>query len=148
MADKSYPTGGEFLLREYNPQNIFTPEDFNENQRMFAATVQDFVEKYIVPVREELEYEGNTSLGKNLLTEAGQMGLLMADIPEAYGGMGSDKATIMIISEKIAGGGSFAVTHGAQAGIGTLPIVYFGTEEQKKEYLPRLATGELLTWSA
>ena len=56
MADKSYPTGGEFLLREYDPQNIFTPEDFNENQRMFAATVQDFVEKFIVPIREELEY--------------------------------------------------------------------------------------------
>ncbi len=145
MADKSYPTGGEFLLKECNPQNIFTPEDFNENQRMFAATVQDFVEKFIAPVREELEYEGNTGLGKDLLKEAGQMGLLMADVPEAYGGMGSDKATIMIISEYIAAAGSFAVTHGAQAGIGTLPIVYFGTDEQKQEYLPKLATGEKLT---
>jgi len=145
MADKSYPTGGEFLFRESTPDEIFTPEDFNENQRMFAATVQDFVTKYILPVREELEYKGNTSLGKGLLKEAGQMGLLMADIPEAYGGMGSDKATIMIISEYIAASGSFAVTHGAQAGIGTLPIVYFGTEEQKQKYLPGLATGERLT---
>ena len=145
MAEKSYPTGGEFLLKESNPQNIFTPEDFNENQRMFATTVQDFVDKFIVPVREELEYKGNTALGEGLLKEAGQMGLLMADIPEAFGGMGSDKATIMIISEAIAASGSFAVSHGAQAGIGTLPIVYFGTEEQKKEYLPKLATGELLT---
>jgi hypothetical protein len=145
MADKSYPTGGEFLLEETNPQDIFTPEDFNENQRMIASTVDDFVERHIAPVREELEYEGNTKLGKDLLKEAGAMGILMADVPEAYGGMGSDKATIMIISEQIAGGGSFAVTHGAQAGIGTLPIVYFGTEEQKKTYLPRLATGELLT---
>ena len=93
-------------------------------------------------MREELEYKGNTELGKDLLKEAGQMGLLMADIPEAYGGMGRDKATIMLISEKIAAAGSFAVTHGAQSGIGTLPIVYFGTEEQKQEYLPGLATGE------
>ena len=142
MADKSYPTGGEFLLTESNPENIFTPEDFNENQRMFAATVQDFVEKVIVPVREELEYEGNTMLGKDLIKEAGQMGLLMADIPEAYGGMGSDKATIMIISEYIAASGSFAVTHGAQSGIGTLPIVYFGTPEQKQRFAAPVIRGE------
>jgi hypothetical protein len=145
MADKSYPTGGEFLLTEAPPQSIFTPEDFNENQRMFATTVQDFVERIIMPIHEELEYEGKTERGKGLLKEAGQMGLLMADVPEAYGGMGSNKATVMIISEYIAAAGSFAVTHGAHSGIGTLPIVYFGTEEQKKKYLPPLATGELLS---
>jgi len=145
MAEKSYPTGGEFLLKESNPQNIFTPEDFTENQRMFATTVLDFVDKFIAPLSEELEYEGNTALGKDLLKEAGQMGLLMADVPEAYGGMGSDKATVMIISEYIAAAGSFAVTHGAHSGIGTLPIVYFGTEEQKQKYLPALATGEKLS---
>jgi len=145
MADKSYPTGGEFLLTESSPQSVFTPEDFSENQRMFATTVQDFVERIILPVQEELEYEGKTELGKDLLKEAGQMGLLMADVPEAYGGMGSDKATVMIISEYIAAAGSFAVTHGAQSGIGTLPIVYFGTEEQKQRFLPKLATGEMLT---
>ena len=104
--------------------------------------MDDFVERHIVPVREDLEYQGNTALGKDLLKQAGEMGLLMADIPEAYGGMGSSKATIMLISEKIAATGSFAVTHGAQAGIGTLPIVYFGTQEQKQQYLPQLATGE------
>ncbi len=143
--ERKYPTGGEFLLAETDPADIFTPEDFDENQRMFAQTVEDFCEKVIGPKAEELEYEGNTALGKELLKEAGQMGLLMADIPEAYGGMGSDKATIMLISEKIANGGSFAVTHGAHSGIGTLPIVYFGTEEQKAEYLPKLATAEMLT---
>jgi len=145
MADKSYPTGGEFLLSEASPQSVFTPEDFSENQRMFATTVQDFVERIIMPIHEELEYEGKTELGKGLLKEAGQMGLLMADVPEAYGGMGSDKATVMIISEYIAAAGSFAVTHGAHSGIGTLPIVYFGTDEQKKKYLPPLATGEMLS---
>jgi len=145
MADQKNPTGGEFLLRETAPQDVFTPEDFSENQRMFAQTVEDFVIRTIEPVREELEYKGNTMLGKDLLKKAAEMGLLMADIPEAYGGMGSDKATIMLISEKMAESGSFAVTHGAQSGIGTLPIVYFGTEEQKKHYLPRLATADLLT---
>ncbi len=145
MSEKSYPTGGEFLLSETAPGDVFTPEDFDDNQRMIAQTVLDFVERHIEPVREQLDYEGDTSLGKSLLKEAGQMGLLMADVPEAYGGMGSDKATIMLVSEKIAAGGSFAVTHGAHSGIGTLPIVYFGTDEQKQEYLPRLATGELLS---
>ena len=145
MTTKTYLTGGEFLLTSTAPGDVFTPEDFDENQRMFAAAVDDFIERHIVPVREDLEYHGNTALGRDLLKQAGPMGLLMADIPEAYGGMGSSKATIMLISEKIAGTGSFAVTHGAQAGIGTLPIVYFGTPGQKQQYLPRLATGELLT---
>jgi len=145
MADKSYPTGGEFLLTETDPQDVFTPEDFDENQRMFSSTVDGFVEQVIGPVREDLEYNGNTSLGKELLLKAAEMGLLMVDVPEAYGGMGSNKATIMLVSERMAAAGSFAVTHGAQSGIGTLPIVYFGTEDQKKRYLPGIATGEIMT---
>ncbi|MFN2371159.1 MAG: acyl-CoA dehydrogenase family protein [Candidatus Krumholzibacteriia bacterium] len=145
MTTKTYLTGGEFLLQPTAPADVFTPEDFDENQRMFAQAVDDFTARHILPVREDLEYHGNTALGRDLLKQAGTMGLLMADVPEAYGGLGSSKATIMLISEKIAATGSFAVTHGAQAGIGTLPIVYFGTPEQKQEYLPRLATGELLT---
>ncbi len=145
MATRTYPTGGEFLLREAAPADIFTPEDFDETQRMFAATVADFVERHIVPVRDDLEKNGNTLLGRDLLKAAGAMGLLMADVPEAYGGMGSSKATVMLVSEGVAWGGSFAVTHGAQSGIGTLPIAYYGTPEQKQAYLPRLATGELLS---
>ncbi len=145
MSDKSYLTGGEFLLKATAPADVFTPEDFDENQRMFAQMVEDFIERNIAPVREEFEYHGNTMMGKDLLKQAGALGLLMADIPEAYGGMGSTKATIMLISEKMAGGGSFAVTHGAQSGIGTLPIVYFGNEQQKQQYLPKLATAEKLT---
>lgn len=145
MSTRTYPTGGEFILRETAPADCFTPEDFDENQRMFAATVADFVERHIAPVRDEFEMKGNTMLGRDMLKAAGPMGLLMADIPEAYGGLGADKATIMLVSEGVAWGGSFAVTHGAQAGIGTLPIVYYGTPEQKAEYLPRLATGELLS---
>ncbi len=145
MADKSYPTGGEFLLSETAPGDAFTPEDFDENQRMFSTTVDGFVDSVIAPVRDELEYKGNTDLGKGLLKQAADMGLLMVDIPEAYGGMGSNKATVMLVSERMANAGSFAVTHGAQSGIGTLPIVYFGTEEQKTKYLPGIATGEIMT---
>ncbi|MBK8166784.1 MAG: acyl-CoA dehydrogenase family protein [bacterium] len=145
MATRTYPTGGEFILRETAPTECFTPEDFDENQRMIAATVADFVERHIAPVRDEFEQKGNTALGRDLLKAAGPMGLLMADIPEAYGGLGADKATIMLVSEGVAWGGSFAVTHGAQAGIGTLPIVYYGTPEQKEFWLPKLATGEVLS---
>jgi len=142
---KAYPTGGEFLLSETAPADVFTPEDFDENQTMIAQATSDFVEQKIVPLRDELEYEGKTELGMPLLKQAGEMGLLMVDVPERFGGMGSNKATVMVISEVIAQAGSFAVTHGAQTGIGTLPIVYFGTQAQKEKYLPRLATGELLT---
>ncbi|MHA1154257.1 MAG: acyl-CoA dehydrogenase family protein, partial [Alphaproteobacteria bacterium] len=146
MADqRTYPTGGEFLLRETAPADVFTPEDFDENQRMIGQVVEDFCAKSIEPLREDLEYIGKTELGAPLLREAGGMGILAADVPEAYGGMGSNKATIMLISEKMANAASFAVTHGAQSGIGTLPIVYFGTDEQKQKYLPKLATAELLT---
>jgi alkylation response protein AidB-like acyl-CoA dehydrogenase len=145
MSDKSYPTGGEFLLSETAPADAFTPEDFDENQRMFSTTVDGFVETVIAPVRDDLEYKGKTELGKELLLKAAAMGLLMVDIPEAYGGMGSNKATVMLVSERMANAGSFAVTHGAQSGIGTLPIVYYGTEEQKNKYLPGIATGEIMT---
>ncbi|MBC8424307.1 acyl-CoA dehydrogenase family protein [bacterium] len=142
---KTYPTGGDFLLSETAPADVFTPEDFDENQTMIAQATADFVEQKVAPLAEQLEYEGKTELGKPLLKQAGEMGLLMVDVPERFGGMGANKATIMVISELIANAGSFAVTHGAQSGIGTLPIVYFGTPEQKEKYLPRLATGELLT---
>ena len=145
MAEKKYPTGGEFLLSETSPQDVFTPEDFDENQRMFSTTVDGFVEQVIAPVRDDLEYKGNTALGKGLLLKAAEMGLLMVDIPETFGGMGSNKATIMLVSERMAAAGSFAVTHGAQSGIGTLPIVYFGTEQQKQKYLPGIASGEILS---
>ncbi len=143
-AERSYPTGGQFLLESADPQDVFTPEDFDENHRMIEKAARDFVAQKIVPHAERLEYPGDTTMGPDLLREAAAMGLLMVDVPEAFGGMGADKATVMIVSEVIAGAGSFAVTHGAQSGIGTLPIVYFGTPEQKQKYLPGLATGGIL----
>ena len=145
MSENKYLTGGEFLFSEAPATDIFTPEDFDENQRMMAQATADFVTQIIEPQVEKFEYEGDTSLGESMLKSAGEMGLLMVDIPQRYSGMGADKATIMLVSEKMAAAGSFAVTHGAQSGIGTLPIVYFGTEEQKQKYLPGLGTGERLT---
>ena len=137
-------TGGQFLLEDTAPADVFTPEDFDETQRMIADTVREFVERSVLPHREELEFLKKVELGPSLLREAGEAGILSVDIPEAYGGMGADKATTMLVTERIAWSGSFSTTHGAQTGIGTLPILYFGTKEQKEQYLPKLATGEIV----
>jgi alkylation response protein AidB-like acyl-CoA dehydrogenase len=145
MSDeKGYPTGGQFLLEDTAPADVFTPEDFDETQRMIADTVREFIERSVTPHHEEIEFKKNVELAKPMLQEAGEAGLLSVDVPEDYGGMGSDKATTMLVAEVMAGAGSFVATHGCQTGIGTLPIVYFGTKEQKERYLPKLATGELV----
>ncbi len=141
----AYPTGGQFLLEDTAPADVFTPEDFDESQRMIADSVREFVERSVLPHREEFEFGKKVELGKTMLQEAGRAGLLSVDIPETYGGMGSDKATTMLVTEMISWSGSFSCWHGAQTGIGTLPIVYFGTKELKEKYLPKLATGELVS---
>ncbi len=144
LTETMHATGGQFLLDDTAPTNVFTPEDFDETQRMIADTVREFVERSVMPLREELEFQKKVELGKRLLHEAGEVGLLSVDVPEAFGGMGSEKATTMLVAERMAWAGSFAATHGAHTGIGTLPIVYFGTDGQKQRYLPKLATGELV----
>ncbi len=143
-TETTVSTGGQFLLEDTAPADVFTPEDFDETQRMIADTVREFVERSVLPHREELEFHKKVELGPSLLREAGEAGILSVDIPEAYGGMGADKATTMLVTERIAWSGSFSTTHGAQTGIGTLPILYFGTKEQKEQYLPKLATGEIV----
>jgi len=144
QTETTVPTGGQFLLDDTAPSAVFTPEDFDETQRMIADTVREFLERSVLPHREELEFHKKIELDKPLLREAAEAGLLSVDVPEAYGGMAADKATTMLVAEIMAWGGSFAATHGAHTGIGTLPIVYFGTKEQKQKYLPKLATGELI----
>ncbi|MEE9285999.1 MAG: acyl-CoA dehydrogenase family protein, partial [Dehalococcoidia bacterium] len=139
-----HPTGGQFLLEDTAPADVFTPEDFDETQRMIADTVREFIERSVMPHREEMEFHKKVELGKPILREAGDAGILSVDVPEVYGGMGAEKATTMLVSEVMAWSGSFAATHGAHSGIGTLPIVYFGTKQQKEKYLPKLATGELV----
>lgn len=142
--EQAYPTGGQFLLEDTAPAEVFTPEDFDETQRMIADTVREFIERSVTPHREEMEFQKKVELGKPMLREAGDAGILSIDVPEEYGGMGVEKATTMLVSELMSWSGSFVATHGAHTGIGTLPIVYFGTKEQKEKYLPKLATGELV----
>ncbi|MCL4514649.1 MAG: acyl-CoA dehydrogenase family protein [Firmicutes bacterium] len=133
--------GGSFLIEPGDPQQVFTPEDFTPEHRMIAQTAADFVEGEVAPHSEELE-EQKPGLMAELLKKAGELGLLSSDIPEAYGGMELDKVSTTLVTENLVAGGSFAVAHGAHTGIGTLPIVFFGTEEQKRKYLPDLATGQ------
>ncbi len=134
-------TGGSFLIEDRTPDEIFTPEDFTEEQVMIGQTAEDFMAKELLPRLPELlklDYE----LSRELLRKAGEVGLLGVEIPEEYGGLGLDKVSGCLVAEKAGLDGSFATTFAVQVGIGTLPIVFFGTEEQKKKYLPKLAAGE------
>ena len=144
VAKKQAINGGEFLIRETPAQDIFIPEEFSEEQKMMAQACQDFIEKEIVPNIDRIDgmEEG---LMPSLLEKAGELGLLGVSIPEAYGGLGMDFNTGMLIADVIGSSGSFSTAFGAHTGIGTLPILYYGTEEQKQKYLPKLATGE---WKA
>jgi alkylation response protein AidB-like acyl-CoA dehydrogenase len=137
--------GGAFLITSCRPEDVFTPADFSDDQRLIGQTAEEFVQKEVMPAIPELEAHKDEHLMAQMLKKAGEIGLLGGGIPEAYGGSGLDKISAAILAEKLAGYGSFAVSHGGHSGIGTVPIVYFGTEEQKKKYLPKIATGELLS---
>ena len=139
--EKEVLKGGSFLVSETVPERVFSPEDFTEEQRMIARTTAEFMAKEVVPRNAEIE-DKDYELQRHLLQRAGELGLLAASIPEAYGGLALDHVSSMLIAEEMSGQASFASTFGASSSIGTLPIVYFGTEEQKAKYLPRLASGE------
>src|SRR5579859_4320054 len=136
--------GGGFLISACRPEDVFTPADITGDQRLIGQTAEEFVAKEVMPLVPELE-QHKEGLMPQLLKKAGEVGLLGGGIPEEYGGAGLDKVSATLLAEKLAAYASFAVTHGAHAGIGTVPIVYFGTEEQKKKYLPRIATGEIIS---
>lgn len=135
--------GGSFLVDEHPLDRVFTPEEFSADERMIGDLVEKFVQGSILPRMAELESMAEGAMPA-LLKEAGALGLLALDIPEAYGGMAMPKRVGMLVAEKLAASGSFQVAHGAHTGIGALPIVYFGSAAQKEKYLPRLATGELI----
>ena len=137
--------GGEFLIRETSAQNVFIPEEWNEEQRMIEKTCYDFVEKEIWPRLDEIDSMKDPALMPALLDKAGELGLLGTSVPPELGGFGMSFNTTMLVAEALGASYSFAVAYGAHTGIGTLPILYFGTEEQKKKYVPKLATGE---WKA
>ena len=133
--------GGAFLIEEVTADQMFTPEDFTDEHKMIAKTTEDYILGDVLPYIDEIE-EHNFDHSVRLLKKAGELGLLGADVPEEYGGLGLDKISSALITEKFSRAGSFSLSYGAHVGIGTLPIVFFGTEEQKKKYLPSLATGE------
>ena len=140
---KTKISGGAFLLEERQPNEVFTPEDFTEQHTLIAQTAEEFAVNEILPNVEKIEHK-DFSVTRDLLKKAGELGLSSAEIPEAYGGLEMDKVTAAVIADHIAKYAGFATTWGGHTGIGTLPIVYFGTEEQKKKYLPRLAAGEIV----
>ncbi len=142
MANQA-PAGGGFLIEATAPADAFTPEDFSDEQRQTKATADRFMEEEILPVipRYELKEDG---LARGLIRKAGELGLLSILVPEKYDGLEMDLTSQLLVAESLGGYASFSVTYGAHSGIGTLPLVFFGTEEQKQKYLSRMASGELL----
>jgi len=140
---KESKTGGQFLVEPISMANIFSREDFTEEHNDIYNMVMEFDREKILAQKEEIE-DYNPDLVKSLIKEMGTLGLLGIDVPETYGGTNLDKITTIIVAEALVQSPSFAVTWAVQTGIGSLPIIWFGTEEQKQKYLPKIVTGEIL----
>ena len=138
---KTRIAGGSWLIEDRTPEETFTPEDFNEQHQLIAQTTEEFAQNEIVPNIEKIEHK-EWAVTRELLRKASEIGIANVDVPEQYGGSDMDKVSSAIIADRIAKSGSFSVSFGGHVGIGTLPIVFFGTEAQKKKYLPKLASGE------
>ncbi|MCX5878083.1 MAG: acyl-CoA dehydrogenase family protein, partial [Deltaproteobacteria bacterium] len=145
MAKEKLFKGGEFLITDALPEEVFTSEDYSKDQRLVAQSAEEFGVKELLAKREQLQ-EVNYALLKELLLKAGELGFLGADMPEVFGGSELDKVSSMLIAEKLCSGGvsGFMAAYGVQTGIGSLPIVLFGSPEQKKKYLPKLASAEIV----
>jgi alkylation response protein AidB-like acyl-CoA dehydrogenase len=144
MAKEKLFKGGEFLITDALPEEVFTSEDYSKDQRLVAQSAEEFYTKELLANREKLQ-EVNYELLKELLRKAGDLGFLGADMPEVFGGSELDKVSSMLIGEKLCGGPSgFTASYGVQTGIGSLPIVLFGSPEQKKKYLPKIASAEIV----
>jgi hypothetical protein len=142
---EEFVKGGAFLIESISPQEVFTPEDFTEEHRLIAKATTDFVVGEVQPLVEEIE-EKKEGLMASLVKKAGELGLLSSDIAEEHGGQNLDKVSSLLITEKMTqGGASFIVAYAVHTGIGSLPIIFFGNKDQKKRYLPKIATGEMIT---
>lgn len=137
-----YLKGGEFIIQETQAKDIFIPEEFDEEQLMIKKTCEDFLQTEVFPKLEEIDQQ-QEGLMQHLMDKAGELGLLAVSIPEEYGGFGKNFNTSMLVTDIIGAGHSFAVALSAHTGIGTLPILYYGNDEQKNRYIPKLASGEL-----
>ena len=144
VEQKRVVLGGEFLIADRTPDEIFTPEDFTEEHRMIAETTRQFIDNEVMPRIGELE-QHDWKLARELVGKAADLGLIGANIPEEYGGLGLDQTSGALVGENIGRCASFATTLGAESGIGLLPIIYFATEAAKHKYLPKIASGELIT---
>ena len=133
--------GSEYLVRAAEAADVFTPEDFDEEQRQMRDTTKELVDNEIMPKVDEID-SPNFELVQEILTQCGEVGLLMMDAPEEYGGLALNKVTSMLVAEEIAHTGAFSVSYTAHTGIGTLPLIYYGTHDQKEKYLEKLITGE------
>lgn len=143
IEEKNITRGGEFIIKETDCNNIFTPEDFNEEQLMMKQAVQDFIEKEVLPHKERFENK-DYKLTEEVMKKAGDLGFLSVAVPVEYGGMGMGFVSTMLVCETISGAvGSLSTAFGAHTGIGTMPIVLYGNEEQNKKYVPKLASGEI-----
>jgi alkylation response protein AidB-like acyl-CoA dehydrogenase len=145
VAEKEALKGGEFLIKDSTADQIFIREEFNEEQQMIADTCRDFLKTEIWPILDEIDYAKSPDLISSLMDKAGELGLLGTAVPEEYGGFGMNFNTSMLVAEVLGAGHSFSVAQSAHTGIGTLPILYYGNEEQKQKYLPNLASG---VWKA
>src|SRR6202162_841788 len=143
VVTKTAAKGGSFLIESRAPMDVFTPADLTDDQKLIGQTAEEFVLKELLPLAKDLENK-KPGLMAQLIKKGGELGLMGGGVPEQYGGAGLDKIATTVLTEKLSIYGGFAVTHGAHAGIGTLPIVYFGTEEQKNKYLPKLASAEMI----
>lgn len=144
MSDKQPIKGGEFIIRNTEPKDIFTPEEWTEEHKMIAGMCEDFIHQEIIPHLDRID-SLEEGLMPSLLKKAGDLGLLGLSVPEEYGGMGVDFKTTLLATEYLGLGFSFSVAYGAHTGIGTLPLLYYGNTEQKNKYVAKLASGE---WAA
>jgi alkylation response protein AidB-like acyl-CoA dehydrogenase len=145
VAEKEALKGGEFLIKESTADQIFIREEFNEEQQMIAETCRDFLKTEVWPILDEIDYAKSPDLISSLMDKAGELGLLGTAVPEEFGGFGMSFNTSMLVAEVLGAGHSFSVAQSAHTGIGTLPVLYYGNEEQKQKYLPNLASG---VWKA
>jgi len=143
MEEKKLITGGEFLVKETSPDDVFIPEELDEEQRMIGETCMDFLNTEVFPVADRIDAQ-EEGLMRSLIEKSGELGLLGITIPEEYEGFGQNFITNMYASEVMGSGYSYAVAYSCHTGIGTLPILYYGNEEQRARYIPKLATGEMV----
>ncbi|MEQ1923328.1 MAG: acyl-CoA dehydrogenase family protein, partial [Pyrinomonadaceae bacterium] len=144
QMEKEYVKGGEFLIADQTPSEVFTPEDFSDEHKMIGETCREYIDNEVVPNMPALE-EHDYEVGRGLLKKAGELGLLGANIPEEYGGLALDQTSGCIIAEMVGRGSGFGSTYGAQTSIGLLPILYWGSEELKNEWIPKITSGEAVS---